>query len=95
MKAIKQMSHNESELNITVDDALLPFIGDEVFLLSCQVTTYNKFGWRNIRTIVLTQESFLIFRNQFKEFRRKLNVASLRGVTLSLNEDSFEMVIHV
>lgn len=70
-------------------------IGTEIFLLSCKVTKFNKYGWRNTRTLALTQDTILILKNKCKELRRKVNLQFLRGLTMSLSVQSKEMVIHV
>jgi len=46
-------------------------IGDEIFLLSTPVLRYNKYGWRNMRLLVLTQDTLILFkqRSKFKEMR--------------------------
>ena len=41
---------------------MVQFVGDEVFLLSCKVIRYNKYGWRNTRFLALTEESILILK---------------------------------
>ena len=72
-------------------------IGDEVFLLSCKVIRYNKYGWKNTRFLALTQDSILMMKQKNKtqkELRLKLVLESLKGLTISLHPSSSEMVIH-
>ena len=79
-------------------NAIRPHIGSEVFLLSCEVIKYNKFGWRNERTLVLTHESLIILKNRRRqntfEMRLKASIAKLKGISISLHENSTEMVCH-
>ena len=70
-------------------------MGKEIFLYSCKVVKYNQYGWRNTRTLVMTQESFMLLKNKCKDLRRKILITQIIGLTMSYHHESSEMVIHV
>ena len=87
-----------SVCNFELTDDLRPHIGTEIFLFSCPVLRYNRYGWRNYRILVLTQETIIILKKKKKaqkEVRLRINYTELKGVTISLHIDSTEMVCHV
>jgi hypothetical protein len=44
----------EDDISLTIPDDLKLHLGSEVFILCCQLIRYNKYGWKNVRTMVLT-----------------------------------------
>ena len=48
------LKDNHDDISFDIPEDLREHLGSEVFLLSSEVIKYNKYGWKNIRTIVLT-----------------------------------------
>ena len=100
-EAPKKSSSNDSftELNLELpDEDLKEHIGDEVFLLSCNIIRYNKYGWKNVRTLCLTQENIMVLKRlnkSRKELRLKVPYHEVKGVTISLHANSNEIVCHL
>ena len=69
----------------------------EVFLLSCPIIRYNKYGWRNARLLVLTQDTLIIIKQKkkVKEIRLRIAYTELKGLTISLHTGSHEVVAHL
>lgn len=51
---LHQLQDDESACVFTCPEGMQELIGQEVFLLSVPVNRYNKYGWRNVRILVLT-----------------------------------------
>jgi hypothetical protein len=62
MVNVKKDSEESMEVSLDCTDELRQLIGDEVFLLSSPIARYNKYGWRNTRLLVLTQDSISIIK---------------------------------
>ena len=80
-----------SSCNFECSDEIRELIGEEVFLLRCPVWRYNKYGWRNTRLLVLTQDSFIIMKQKSKtskEIRLRNGYEDLKGATISLHRGS-------
>jgi hypothetical protein len=95
-KQAEDASTNACTLVCTAD--LRQHIGTEIFLLSCPVVRYNKYGWRNLRTLVLTQDTIVILKQRSKtaqEVRLRIGYDELKGLTISCHADSTEVVCHV
>jgi len=77
-------------------DEIRSLLNDEIFILASPVLTYNKYGWRNSRLLVLTQESLLLIkkRSKKKEVRLRTGYDEMLGLTISLNGASNELVCH-
>ena len=86
-----------SACNFDLTDDLSPHTGKEIFLFSCPILRYNKYGWRNCRLLVLTQETLIILKqkSKAKEVRLRLSYSELKGLTISLHIDSSELVFHL
>jgi hypothetical protein len=73
----------------------------ERVVFSGAVKKYNKFSWAQERNVIITQVKFYNFSkksrlyNLFAELKRIIQIRSLRGITKSLHEKSFEFVVHV
>jgi tmRNA-binding protein len=85
----------EEKLNLELTPAIAKHIGQEIFLYSCKIVKYNQYGWRNERTLVMTQESLMLLKKKCKDLRRKVAISSLMGLTLSYHHESHEMIIHI
>jgi hypothetical protein len=91
---VQAKAFKEGTLNLDMTPELRKHIGDEVFLYSCKIVKYNQYGWRNTRTLCLTQDSLLMLKNKCKDLRRRENIDRLLGITVSYHEESREMVLH-
>lgn len=81
-----------------IAEDLKEHVGREVFILSCPILRYNKYGWRNTRVLVLTQSTIQILKQKDrkrKETRLRVNYSELKGLTISLHQDSHEVVCHL
>lgn len=85
----------EDQINLEVTPELSVHLGKEVFLFSCKIVKYNRYGWRNTRTFCITQESFYLLKDKCRKLRRKVAITSLCGLTMSYHHESSEMIIHV
>lgn len=98
-EAVAMSTAEPTKCSFKCSSELRNLIGEgEVFLLSCPVIRYNKYGWRNTRLLVLTQETLIIIKqknSKAKEVRLRLAYLNLKGLTISLNAGSEELVIHV
>jgi hypothetical protein len=86
-----------SPCNFDLTDDVRPHTGTEIFLFSCPILRYNKYGWRNCRLLVLTQETLIVLkqRSKSKEVRLRIRYGELKGLTISLHSDSSELVFHL
>jgi len=44
----------EEPVNLDPTEAMKKHIGKEIFLFSCNIVKYNKFGWRDKRSFIVT-----------------------------------------
>jgi len=96
-KTNKKQVEVDLRVNLVLTEDLRKLIGGEVFLLSAPVVRYNKYGWRNTRLLVLTQDSLLILKQKSKkkkELRLKRKYEEMVGLTISLHRESHEFVCH-
>lgn len=73
-------------------------LGQEVFLFSCPIIRFNKYGWRNARILILSQDHIYVLKQKNrvkKEVRLRVAYQELRGLTISLHTDSHEIVAHL
>ena len=85
-------------LRLSYTKDLQEFVDEESFLLQTIIVRYNKYGWKNIRTLILTQDNIMILKQKNKakkELRLKVTYQSLKGVTISLHANSIEFVLHL
>ena len=92
---MQKLLNPAGELNLTLTPDLMQHVGKEVFLYSCVIDKYNPYGWRNRRTLLMTQQSIMLLNNKNKDLRRKVEIAKVEAVTVSLHPSSFEMVVHI
>ena len=66
--------------------------------MSCPIVRYNKYGWRNARLLVLTQDTLIVIKqknSKVKEIRLRIAYLNLKGLTISLHTGCNELVVHV
>ena len=93
---VVKISSPKTQIQFECSEELRTLIGDEIFIISTPVLRYNKYGWRNTRLLVLSQESLFLFkqRSKVKEMRLRTQYDEMLGLTISLHQDSDELVVH-
>ena len=65
----------------------------EVILLSDQVTKINHYEWGQLRGLIITYER--IHTLQKTEIKRSISIKSVSGVSITIEGECDEFVIHV
>ena len=79
-------------LNFENDPEIKELITNEKFLFSDEIYKKNKFGFNQTRQVVLTDIALYNLRS--KKLQRKLDIAKLKGITVSIAKGCLEFVIH-
>ena len=74
------------------DPEIKNLIKTEKFLFSDEIYKKNKFGFNQTRQVVLTDNA--IYNLKGKKLQRRLDIAKLKGITVSVAKGSLEFVIH-
>lgn len=65
----------------------------EAVVFSCVVEKINRFGMKQERTFLLTNQS--LYNIKKEEVQRRIDVTSIKSITKSTKKDSNEFVVHV
>ena len=79
-------------LNFEQDEEIKKIISNEKFLFSDEIYKKNKFGFNQTRQVILTDNALYNLRS--KKLQRRLDIAKLKGITVSIAKGSLEFVIH-
>ena len=74
------------------DPAIKKMISNEKFLFSDLIYKKNKFGFNQSRNFVLTDNA--IYNLKAKKLKRKFEISKLKGITISVNKNCQEFVLH-
>jgi Unconventional myosin tail, actin- and lipid-binding len=73
-------------------------IGDEELVFySCEIQKFNRYGFQQDRVLIITNRHMITLEQSTLNFvqHRKLSVNKVNGLTVSKDESSQEIVIHV
>ena len=90
-------THVHKDIQKQCSEEMRTLIGEDLFLFAVPILRYNKYGWRNMRLLVLTQQSLLILkqRSKKKEVRLRTSYEEMEGLTFGLHQNSHEFVLHI
>lgn len=79
-------------LNFASDPDIKAMISTEQLLFSDRIEKTNKYGWPQKRFILITDCA--LYNLSGKVVKRRLDISKLKGVTVSVEKDSQEFVVH-
>ena len=87
------MENNKDYLKLATNEDIMKLISKgEKILFSVYARKFNTFGWKQKRTVVITEEGFYNFDS--KKLKRRISITKIDAVIISSDPKSREFVLH-